>query len=422
MALRYRLVASVLVAVGFAAPSYLRAENLVFVLDASGSMWGQLDGVTKIETARQVLSSLLSDLPSGTKVGFVSYGDQREGDCADVSVVSALGEVDAASLVERLKSIRPKGKTPIASSLERAGQLLEGATDGQIVLISDGLETCGGDPCTAAAALAERGVATRIHVVGFDVDEETRRQLRCVSDAGGGRYFDARNTKGFEEAISEVRVEVNAPREREPGLEAYWSFDACDARDEFRRYDGEVYGDPLCVDGVSGKALRFDGRDDYVRIVSESIGNLGQEATVAFWFRPGGALGRIVEKDTGNFWVFAGSERALELYLRGSSGFGSPDATMRVDPLPDTSLDGWHFVVMRKRAGLFELFVDGKLVEQGNTNVVAISTAATLNFGRSEYWKAQYYGGDLDEVRIFSRAIPDDEVAIHFESARPARP
>jgi len=77
-----------------------------------------------------------------------------------------------------------------------------------VVLISDGIETCEGDPCAVAGDLASAGINVKVHVVGFDISETDRRQLQCIADNGNGRYFSADSTAGFGEAIADVVTEV----------------------------------------------------------------------------------------------------------------------------------------------------------------------------------------------------------------------
>jgi hypothetical protein len=191
-------------------PSASSADsNLLFILDGSNSMWGQVDGVAKIVTAKEVLSKLLIDLPPDTKPGLMAYG-HRTADCTDVEVLSSFGADSTEVLTKKLNTITPKGKTPIGYSLLKSGRLLERykGQNNYVVLVSDGIETCGGDPCKTAGKLIEAGVDVRVHVVGFDVNKDERGQLECIASAGNGRYFHASSTKGLTEAIAEVKREV----------------------------------------------------------------------------------------------------------------------------------------------------------------------------------------------------------------------
>lgn len=137
-----------LVTPGFAQNSAKPAPGeLILILDASGSMWGQIEGQNKITIAKKVLNGLIEGLPDGTSVGLIAYGHRDKGDCKDIETVFPPGPVDKKLLAEKIDSISPKGKTPITDSINQAFELARGSEDAAtVILVSDGLETCGGDP------------------------------------------------------------------------------------------------------------------------------------------------------------------------------------------------------------------------------------------------------------------------------------
>ena len=206
------LLAAVMMAVA-SVPAQART-NMLFILDGSNSMWGQVDGVAKIDTAKTVLANLMSDLPQDTQVGLMAYGHRVEGDCRDVQTVAAIGAESVASVTAKLNAITPTGKTPIAYALQQsAGEFASVSQENNhVILISDGVETCNGDPCSAATALSADGVDVRAHVVGFDISAEERAQLECIAENGKGQYFEAKGTEGFKVAVAEVqKVAQTAP-------------------------------------------------------------------------------------------------------------------------------------------------------------------------------------------------------------------
>ncbi|MEF2144810.1 MAG: VWA domain-containing protein [Desulfovibrionaceae bacterium] len=183
----------------------MAAERIVFIFDASGSMWGQIDGVAKIEIARQTMAELVQTIPDAAQVGLVAYGHRREGDCADIEEIMPLGPLDRAGLVAAVQGINPKGKTPMADSVRMVAQQL-GTSEEQttIILVSDGKETCNPDPCAAVQAFKQSGINFVMHVIGFDVGGEIEDQLRCMAKAGGGQYFPASNAAELGRAAQEV--------------------------------------------------------------------------------------------------------------------------------------------------------------------------------------------------------------------------
>lgn len=200
------VVLSLPVAAEDAAPT-----RLLLILDASGSMWGQVEGENKIVIARRVLGELVSGLPDGAEVGLIAYGHRRKGDCDDIETVVPLGPLDRDALMTKVNGLNPKGKTPITASLLRAFEHVRAAGGPvTVLLLSDGLETCGGDPCEEVRAARQNGAQFLMHVVGFDVEQEDVSQLECAAQAGGGLYLGARNAGELKDALDQA---VEAPAE-----------------------------------------------------------------------------------------------------------------------------------------------------------------------------------------------------------------
>ncbi len=187
------------------------ASNVLFILDGSGSMWAKVEGRAKIDVAKEVLGGLLSDLPSDTRVGLVAYGHTKKDDCKDVQVLAPLSQGNLDEVRKALGSVTPKGKTPLAYALQGSlDQFPDRDQNNNVVLISDGMDTCGGDPCAAVADLKKKGLDVRVHVIGFDVASSERKQLQCIAEAGGGRYFHTANIQGFKQAVAEVAKAAEA--------------------------------------------------------------------------------------------------------------------------------------------------------------------------------------------------------------------
>lgn len=192
-----------------AAQGAASAPGVLFILDASGSMKAKIDNREKIVIAKEVMSNLLRDLPATIRVGLEVYGHHTKGDCNDIEVMAPVGQADKAALIQRIQAIDPKGMTPITQALQVAAEQLKTAEqDTTVVLVSDGEETCKGDPCAAVASLLQQGIKLKVHVVGFDVAEKEQQQLMCIAKAGNGRYFTANNAEQLKDALTEVKQEV----------------------------------------------------------------------------------------------------------------------------------------------------------------------------------------------------------------------
>ena len=133
------------------------------------------------------------------------------GDCEDIEVLSEVASVDKAALKSTINSINPKGKTPITSSINTALDMVDENGNTSLVLISDGLETCGLDPCSAVRQAKETGVPFVLHVVGFDVASEDTTQLECAAQAGGGLFFSANNAPELSDALQTAYEKPTIP-------------------------------------------------------------------------------------------------------------------------------------------------------------------------------------------------------------------
>ncbi|MCA8900522.1 MAG: VWA domain-containing protein [Hyphomonas sp.] len=179
-------------------------EDAILVLDASGSMWGQIDGVNKIVIAKDVVEGLVRQLDDDQRLGFVAYGHRREGDCSDIETLADVG-TDRAGVIESLRGLTPRGKTPLSKSIEHAANALNYRKKAaSVILVSDGLETCNADPCALARTLEENGLDLTIHVVGFDVTAEERAGLQCIADETGGTFVAADNAEELAGALTQV--------------------------------------------------------------------------------------------------------------------------------------------------------------------------------------------------------------------------
>ncbi|MCT4558761.1 MAG: VWA domain-containing protein [Pelagimonas sp.] len=204
----------ILLPLTFAAPLWaqdqpaLQPVDQMIVLDASGSMWGQTDGQSKIETARSVIAGLLPQVPDTAKLGLTVYGHRRKGDCGDIETLVAPSPAAQArpQINAAVQALNPKGKTPLSAAVQQAAQALRSSENAAtVILISDGKETCDADPCAVAAQLEADGIDFTTHVVGFDItDPRADAQLQCLAENTGGRYVQAANADELTGALTDV--------------------------------------------------------------------------------------------------------------------------------------------------------------------------------------------------------------------------
>ncbi len=211
-----RYFISLLLAGWLSASSGYAAEagKIMLVLDASGSMWEQIDGKSKIEIARSTIAELVNHWPAEQQLGLMAYGHRRKGDCNDIETLIPPSKLDQAAFMRQVNALKPMGKTPLSQSVTLAAEALKYSEDpATVILVSDGEETCNFDPCAVAKSLEEKGVAFTAHVIGFDVAKpEQQAQLRCLAENTGGRFVSARNAQELQQALQQV-VEVSVKAE-----------------------------------------------------------------------------------------------------------------------------------------------------------------------------------------------------------------
>ena len=160
----------------------------ILVLDASGSMWGQIEGRAKIAIAREAVGTMLGGWSDGD-IGLMAYGHRRKGDCADIELLIEPGPMQAEAIRQQVQALNPVGMTPISASVRQAATLLRFTEQkATVILVSDGEETCNADPCELGA----------------------EAQLRCLAEATGGRYVQARDAGELSRALGDVAEQATA--------------------------------------------------------------------------------------------------------------------------------------------------------------------------------------------------------------------
>ncbi|MGE0241292.1 MAG: VWA domain-containing protein [Parvibaculaceae bacterium] len=187
------------------------AERTIIVLDASGSMWGQIDGKPKLAIARQTLKNVLQTVPADMELGLMAYGHRTKGSCSDIELVVPPAAGTASAITAAADRMKFLGKTPLSAAVKKAAEDLKYTEDkSTVILITDGLETCNADPCALGKELEQAGVDFTAHVVGFGLTEEEGQQVACLAENTGGKYIQAGDEKTLEDALKVV-VATPAP-------------------------------------------------------------------------------------------------------------------------------------------------------------------------------------------------------------------
>src|SRR6185503_4176919 len=133
-------------------------------------------------------------------------------DCNDIEMLvqPAAGTADAISAAAA--QLSPKGKTPLSASVKMAAEQLKYTEDkATVILITDGLETCDADPCAVASELEQAGIDFTVDVIGFGVSSAEGKQVACLAENTGGKYFSADNAAKLGAALSDTVAETVAP-------------------------------------------------------------------------------------------------------------------------------------------------------------------------------------------------------------------
>lgn len=159
-----------------------RPEVLV-VVDGSGSMKEGFPGASsRIGAAREAVARVVRSLHHDVVTGLVSFTD-----CTETTTPRKYGYRDRSGLLARIRGIAPSRGTSLANSIRRAGNAAKSVGPATVVVVSDGEDTCGGDPCAAARALKARKPLLKVNVI--DLSGGRSPVLQCVADAAGGRVF-----------------------------------------------------------------------------------------------------------------------------------------------------------------------------------------------------------------------------------------
>jgi Ca-activated chloride channel family protein len=208
-----KLLAFILCVFCFIAKPYSQEQKapspILFIYDASGSMWGKLDAQTKKEIAANVLTTTVENLPDNQQIGFMAYGHRTKGDCNDIEYLIDISNLSKEKVIKAVNGINSLGKTPLARSATLAiNSLRDSKKKATIILITDGIESCDGNICDVVTKAKAEGIDFKLHIVGFGLKEGETEQLKCAAEAGNGHYYDAADASSLNEGLTEATSET----------------------------------------------------------------------------------------------------------------------------------------------------------------------------------------------------------------------
>lgn len=188
------------------------APTVMLVLDGSGSMWARLppDNRAKIDILREKLGGLLAT-PNSTRLGLVSFGHRRRGDCNDVELIAG-PDSPRQAVLGPIAKLNPRGPGPLTAALKVAMTAIGQSRPAQIVFIGDGADNCQQDTCAVAAGFAKTSPGVAVQVIGIGIPPNERPRMSCIAEATGGHYYDIVDSNGLTAALDEAtRLAILAP-------------------------------------------------------------------------------------------------------------------------------------------------------------------------------------------------------------------
>lgn len=189
------------IAAGMQASAQIKAKpvtRILFVFDASNSMNAKYENTTRIEAAKALFANFIDSLGriSNLEFGLRMYGHQKPyppQDCDDFKLEVPFYKGNVEQIKKKVKNVVPKGTTPIAHSLTAcASDFPDKPGINMIILITDGIEECGGDPCEASRKLQEKGIIFRPFIIGLGLTPEQSKTFDCV-----GSYYSINDPTMF---------------------------------------------------------------------------------------------------------------------------------------------------------------------------------------------------------------------------------
>jgi len=191
-------------------------DDAMIVFDASGSMSGtdfNTPPTPRIDKVKEALAKVLPSITSMRRVGVIDYGPGPSDQCNNIELLLPPARNSPERIMAAIDRLIPAGRTPLTEAVREAARVLRfPERRGIVVLLTDGEETCGGDPCAMAKALRAEGEGITVHVIGYRMRELATTagylQSRCLAETTGGVYISVETTG---ELIAALRKTLGCP-------------------------------------------------------------------------------------------------------------------------------------------------------------------------------------------------------------------
>jgi Ca-activated chloride channel homolog len=180
--------------------------RILLIFDASGSMTTPIEKSTRIAVAKKMAIKIIDSLATfkNVELALRVYGHQKtvdQKDCKDSRLEVPFAPNNIVVMKKRVNSLVPKGWTPIAYSLQECEKDFpaEKNVRNLVILITDGMEECTGDPCLISQALQKKGIFLKPFIIGLGSSEQFKFNFECV-----GTYYDANTEKDFQNVVGVI--------------------------------------------------------------------------------------------------------------------------------------------------------------------------------------------------------------------------
>jgi Ca-activated chloride channel family protein len=187
-------------------------DDAMLVFDASGSMAGtdmNNPPTPRIKKVKEALEKVLPEVATTRRIGLIDYGPGPANRCDNIELLLQPAPYSAARIMAAINKLVPAGRTPLTAAVREAARVLQFPhRSGVVVLLTDGEETCGGDPCSMAQALRDQGDNLVVHVIGYRMRDTATAtgylQSRCLADSTGGLYISVETTDQLVDALRKM--------------------------------------------------------------------------------------------------------------------------------------------------------------------------------------------------------------------------
>jgi Ca-activated chloride channel homolog len=184
------------------------ADDAMIVFDASGSMMRLTDvGSPRIDLAREAAHQVMPAAARNRNLGLMIYGPGGADQCINYSVAVPVQANAADAILNEIDAITTEGETPLSAAVEAAADALDYKNrPAVIVVLTDGDENCGREPCEIARTLIANAYKLTIHIIGFKLGSRPRFQAACFAEETNGLFIPTNSMEELTEALQKTLV------------------------------------------------------------------------------------------------------------------------------------------------------------------------------------------------------------------------